>query len=139
MLGGAMPDYPLTDLQLDLLSALWSRGEATVVDIRKALRPSRDLAHTTVATHLSRMEKRGLVTRRTEGRINVYAAAVDPKGVRRSMLSELSDFKDRLFGGDIADLVTQLLNQNDVDADDLARVRQMIEAKEAELRKGKKK
>ena len=132
-----MPDYSLTDLQLDLMKVLWERKEATVVDVRKAVRPKRDLAHSTVATHLTRMEKRGLVQRRTEGRQIVYSAAIEESSVRRSMVSEFSEVKDRLFGGDIADLVTQLLSQNDVDADDLAKVRRMIEAKEAELRGGK--
>ncbi len=131
-----MPDYSLTDLQLDLLRVLWERGEATVVDVRKAVQPTRDLAHSTVATVLTRMEKRGLVQRRAEGRQYVYAAAVAPESVQRSMVNEFSETKDRLFGGDIADMVTQLLNENEVDADDLARVRRMIEAKEAELRGG---
>ena len=134
-----MPDYSLTDLQLDLLRVLWERGEASVVDVRKAVQPHRDLAHSTVATLLTRMEKKGLVARRTEGRHNVYSAVVEPKSVRRSFVTEFSEFKDRLFGGDIADLVTHLLAENDVDADDLARVRRMIEAKEAELRGGKDK
>ena len=134
-----MPDYSLTDLQLDLLRVLWERTEASVVEVREAVKPKRDLAHTTVATHLSRMEKKGLVTRRVQGRQNVYAPAVDPQGVRRSMASEFSEVKDRLFGGDIASMVTHLLAESDVDADDLARVREMIEAKEAELRKGSKK
>ena len=133
-----MPDYSLTDLQLDLMRVLWERGEATVVEVRKAVQPTRDLAHSTVATLLTRMEKKGLVRRRAEGRQYVYAPAVESKSVRRSMVSEFSEVKDRLFGGDFADLVTQLINQNDVGADDLARVRRMIEAKEAELRKGGK-
>ena len=59
-----MPDTTqLTDLQLALLRVLWTRGEATVQDMVEALRPERDLAPTTVATLLSRLEKRRLPRR----------------------------------------------------------------------------
>jgi BlaI family penicillinase repressor len=130
-----VPDYGLTELQLEIMGVLWEAGEATVVEVREGLAPERDLAHTTVSTLLSRLEKRGVVSRRKDGRQYVYAAAVEPERVRRSVVSEIGEVADRLFAGDVADLVTHLLAESDVDADDLARVRSMIEAKEAELRR----
>lgn len=129
-----MPDYGLTELQLEIMAVLWARGEARVADVRDAL--DRDLAQTTVSTLLSRLEKRGLVTHRTEGRQYVYRAVVEEARVRRSIVSDLTEMADRLFAGDVAELVTQLLSESDVDADDLARVRSMIERREAELRGG---
>lgn len=129
-----MPDYGLTELQLEIMAVLWARGEATVADVRDAL--DRDLAQTTVSTLLSRLEKRGLVMHRTEGRQYVYRAVVEEARVRRSIVSDLTEMADRLFAGDVAELVTQLLAESDVDADDLARVRSMIERREAELRGG---
>lgn len=128
-----MPDFSLTELQLEIMNILWDREEATIVEVREALQPERDLAHTTVSTLLSRLEKKGAVTHRTEGRQYVYAPAVKAQRVKRSVVSEFSDVAERLFSGDIAELVTHLLAENEVDADDLARVRKMIEAKEAEL------
>ena len=129
-----MPDYGLTELQLEIMAVLWARGEATAADVRDAL--DRDLAQTTVSTLLSRLEKRGLVMHRTEGRQYVYRAVVEEARVRRSVVSDLTEMADRLFAGDVAELVTQLLSESDVDADDLARVRSMIERREAELRGG---
>ena len=129
-----MPDYGLTELQLEIMAVLWARGEATAADVRDAL--DRDLAQTTVSTLLSRLEKRGLVMHRTEGRQYVYRAVVEEARVRRSIVSDLTEMADRLFAGDVAELVTQLLSESDVDADDLARVRSMIERREAELRGG---
>ena len=129
-----MPDYGLTELQLEIMAVLWARGEATVADVRDAL--DRDLAQTTVSTLLSRLEKRGLVMHRADGRQYVYRAVVEEARVRRSIVSDLTEMADRLFAGDVAELVTQLLSESDVDADDLARVRSMIERREAELRGG---
>ena len=131
-----MADYGLTDLQLDIMGVLWGRGEATAVEVREGLRPARELAPTTVSTLLSRMEKKGVVAHRTEGRQYVYRAAVEEARVRRSLVSEVTEMADRLFAGDVAELVTQLLAEGDVGPDDLARVRKMIERREAELRGG---
>lgn len=129
-----MADYSLTELQLEIMAVLWERGEATVEAVRDALAPERDLAHTTVSTLLARLEKRAVVTRRKEGRSYVYEPAVEPERVQRSVVSEIGEVADRLFAGDVADLVTALLSESDVDAEALARVKAMIEAKEAELR-----
>lgn len=130
-----MPDYGLTDLQLEIMAVLWDRGEATVEAVREALAPDRELAHTTVSTLLTRLERRGVVSRRKDGRRYVYAAAVAEERVRRSVASEIGEVTDRLFAGNVAELVSHLLDESEVDADDLARVRSMIEAKEAELRR----
>ena len=58
----------LTDLQLAIMRILWDRAEATVVEVQTRLRPERDLAQTTIATLLSRLEKRGVVEHRLDGR-----------------------------------------------------------------------
>jgi predicted transcriptional regulator len=131
-----VPEHGLTELQLDIMGVLWERGEATAVEVREGLRPKRELAQTTVSTLLSRLERRNLVAHRTEGRQYIYRAEVEEARVRRSVVSEFSDMADRLFAGDLAEMVTQLLAGSDVEVDDLARVREMIERREAELRGG---
>ncbi len=122
--------YELTNLQIALMRALWTRGEATVAEVQEALRAERDLAQTTVATLLSRLEKKGVVAHRAEGRQYVYRALVPESEVRRSMLSEMTE---HLFGGDVPALVSQLLGAREVEPDELARLKAMIEEKEREM------
>jgi BlaI family penicillinase repressor len=117
----------LSDLQLAIMRSLWERTEATVAQVHGDLHAERGLAPTTVATLLSRMEKRGLVTHRTEGRQFVYRALVNEQEVRRSMVSELTDL---LFEGDPAELVNHLLSARDFGSDDLARVKALLAEKE---------
>lgn len=119
--------HHLTGLQIAMLRVLWQRGEASVAEIGEALRPDRILAQTTVATVLSRLEKRGVVTHRREARQFLYRAAITEGDVRGSMVQELTE---RLFHGDVAELVNHLLAGRDIGANDLARVKQMIEAHE---------
>ena len=119
----------LSDLQLAILRVLWAEDEATVARVQEALSEERDLALTTVATLLSRLEVRGVVTRRTEGRQFVYRAAVAEAEVRRSMVSALMD---RLFAGDPAALVHHLIDEGRIDADELARLERMLEKPDPE-------
>lgn len=123
-----MPDrHQLTELQLAILRILWERGEATVQDIWEALHPERGLAQTTVATMLSRLERRGVVTRRAQARQYHYKAAVSEPEVQHSMVDELTE---RLFDGDITALVQHLISGKDVSPGDLAKIRDMIERAE---------
>ena len=79
-----MKDQPqLTPLQLDVLQVLWERGEATVNDVTDALRDSRALAPTTVATLLSRLEKRRFVKRRREDRQFRWSASIAREEAQR--------------------------------------------------------
>lgn len=133
-----MTDYSLTELQLEIMRVLWERGEATVVEVQEALAPERALAQSTVATLLSRLEKRGLLEHRTEGRQYLYRPVVSEQEVRRVMVREFTELADELFRGDVAALVSQLLTARDVEPEDLARVKAMIEAKERELRRGER-
>jgi predicted transcriptional regulator len=117
----------LTPLQLAVMRALWERGEARVHEVREAL--ERELAATTVATLLQRLEKRGLVAHRSEGRQYVYRALVDEDEARRAAVGELTE---TLFDGDVPALVAHLLSRGELDAGDLARVRALIEDAERE-------
>ena len=121
----------LSELQLAIIKEVWSRGEATVAEVHNALQRERGLAMTTIATVLSRLEKRGLVVHRSEKRQYIYRALVSETEVRGEMVQDLTD---RLFAGDVAQLVSHLLNDEHVSPGDLERVRALIE--EANQQKG---
>jgi len=124
-----MPDrHELTELQLAILRLLWERGEATVADIWEALYAERGLAQTTIATLVTRLQRRGIVARRTRDRQFVYRATITEADVQHSMVSELTE---RLFAGDPAALVSHLISATDMSPGDLARVKRMIENAEA--------
>lgn len=126
--------HSLTELQLAIMDVLWDQGEATVVDVHDELRKERRIAQSTVATLLSRLEKRGMVVYRTEGRQHVYQATVSQEQVRRSVVDEFSELTRRLFSGDVAGLVSHLLSTRDVQPEELAHARRIIAEKEQTLR-----
>lgn len=119
--------HHLGDLQLAILRALWSRGEATVAEVHDDLAPERGLALTTIATMLVKLEKKGVVGHRADGRRFVYRPLVDERQVRRSMVAELTS---QLFRGDVTALVSHLLSEHDIDPAELEELRDLISRRE---------
>lgn len=127
----AMSKHHLASLQLAIMQVLWDEGEATVGDVQQALAAERPLAYTTVATMLTKMEHKGQVTHRTRGRTHVYRPVIRREAVHRSMLSDLTN---RLFRGDVTEMVAHLLDSSDVSSAELARLKALIRQKEREAR-----
>jgi BlaI family transcriptional regulator, penicillinase repressor len=115
--------HSLGDLQLAIMRVLWQRGEATVVEVHEELEPERGLAPTTIATMLTKMEKKGVVGHRLDGRRFIYEPWVSEPDVTRSMVSELAD---RLFGGEVTALVSHLLAEHEIHPDELAALKRQI-------------
>jgi BlaI family penicillinase repressor len=114
--------YRLGDLQLKILKVLWERQESTVAEVHQGL-SREDLAYTTVATMLRKMEARGLVKHRVDGRSFVYRAVVASDAVTRSMADHLVD---RLFEGSLADAVAHLLSTREVSREELSKLEKLI-------------
>jgi BlaI family penicillinase repressor len=119
--------YHLGDLQLAIMRSLWSRGEATVAEVHEDLEPERGLALTTIATMLVKLEKKGVLGHRAEGRRFIYQPLVDERLVRRSMVAELTS---QLFRGDVTALVSHLLSEHDIDPAELAELQDLISSRE---------
>ena len=115
--------HRLGDLQLQIMQVLWARGEARVADIHEALPGGAKLAYTTVATMLRKMEARGLVQHRAEGRTFIYQAVVAEDQVSRGMAEHVLD---RLFGGSVEAMVSNLLTTREVSRDELGRIGRLI-------------
>lgn len=117
----------LGELQHAILRVLWDRGEATVAEVHRALHDERGLAPTTIATMLTKMERKGVVTHRTQQRRFVYRAAVAEPEIRSSMVQ---DVVDRVFAGDRGALVHHLLTEGEIDEGEIEELRALIEGRE---------
>jgi predicted transcriptional regulator len=113
----------LTEVQLAVMRALWGVGRATTAAVHERMGKPRSLAYTTVATLLSRLEKRGLVISRKDGRERVFEPVVTERDVTRHMVSDLVA---KLFRGDARALVSHLVSDSEFDETDLETVRRML-------------
>jgi len=115
--------HRLGDLQLRILKVLWDRREATVADVLEAVNDHAELAYTTVATMLRKLEARGLVSHRAEGRVFIYFAKVAAEDVSHGMTNHLVD---RLFKGSLLEAVNHLLTSREVSRDELRQLEKLI-------------
>jgi predicted transcriptional regulator len=123
----------LGDLQLAILRTLWDRGEAAVADVHDTL-SDRGLALTTIATMLRKMEDKGLVAHRENGRQFLYRAKVDPDLVQKNLVGDLVA---RLFDGDSLALVNHLLRAGEIELSELDELRERVVEAERKARREK--
>jgi len=113
------------------MRALWEHGEASVAQLQDLLEINPPLAYSTVATVLSRMEQKGLVTHRSEDRVFYYRPTVSQDHAGQTMVG---DFVDRVFDGSPSELVSHLLDTDQVDASELQRIKKLVQEHERRLK-----
>lgn len=116
-------DIHLSEVQLAVMRALWTEREATTATVHEIMGKPRSLAYTTVATLLSRLEKRGVVRSTKLGRERVYSPLVSEADVKHHMVSDLVA---NLFRGDPQALMSHLVTGTDFDDGDLETIRQLL-------------
>ena len=121
----------LGDLQLAILRTLWDLGEAPVSAVHEAL-ADRQLALTTIATMLRKMEEKGLVGHSELGRQFVYRAKVAPEQVQKNLVGDLVT---KLFDGDPLALVNHLLRAGEIELGELDDLRRQVADAEKKQRK----
>src|SRR3954465_6615483 len=116
-----MDDFVLGDRELDVMGVLWDLGSGTVAEVREKL-PA-DLAYTTVLTILRNLEAKEFLFHSTEGKAHRYFPAVARRTARRSALTRIVD---KLFHGSPEQLVAQLVEDEELSAEDLRRLRALL-------------
>ena len=116
-----MSDVVLGDRELDVMAVLWDLGSGTVSEVQGRL-PA-DLAYTTVLTILRNLESKELVTHQAEGKAHRYFPRVARQTARRSAVARLVD---KLFHGSPEQLVAQLVDDQSLSAEQLARIRKKM-------------
>lgn len=119
-------DPRLTDVELEIMDALWALteelGEADVAELCARLGEGR--AYTTVATLLKILETKGFAASRKDGRRLLYRAVPERP---RWQSATVADLVQRVFGGDARSLVRSLLDSGEVDPEELASIRRMLD------------
>lgn len=116
--------HRLGELQYAIMRVLWDHGEASVADVCQRIAKLHQRAPTTIATMLTKMEKKGVVEHRNEGRVFVYRATIREADVQRTMVADLTE---RLFEGDATALVSHLLREREFDRTELAQIKKLID------------
>ena len=111
-----------TDRELDIMTVLWQRRSGTAAEVRAAL--DDPLAYNTVLTMLGILEEKGFVRRAADGRAFRYYPTVRRSVAKRSAVRRMVT---RLFEGDPRLLVTQLVSDRSLSAQDLLELRRLLD------------
>src|SRR5262245_8167882 len=128
------PSQHPTDGELEILRVLWGRGPSSLSEICEALRQSREVATTTVATMLRLMLDKDLVRRKPATRGHQWSAAVTQNATASSMVGKLVD---GVFDGSAGRLAVHLVEAGQLSSDELTELRKLIDSNRSS-RKGAK-
>lgn len=124
-----MSDRPaLSRAEMEVARIVWTLREATVRQVLDNLPESRDINYKTVQTFLRRLEAKGYLLSRREGRSLIYAADVRPKQVVRDTVK---DFIGRLFNGSPIALLEHLVRDQGLEKSELDQLRKLLDEVEA--------
>jgi predicted transcriptional regulator len=114
----------LTEAELRIMNVLWDRGSATVHEVLQAFPDNPPLAYNSVLTIIRILEKKAYVKHVKDKRAHVYTAQVNRKDATRF---EVRHLISRFFGNSHEQLVLNVLEETSIDADELNRLRQLLE------------
>ena len=116
-----MPE--LTPAQGEIMEIIWELGEVSATGVRRVLARTRPVARNTVRTLLERMEEKGWITHREDGRTFLYSAA---RPRHASIGQKVREIIETVCGGSPEALVTALLDYRGLSRGELERIRQML-------------
>jgi predicted transcriptional regulator len=117
----------LTEAELRLMDVLWQKGAASVQQVLDALTQKPPLAYNSVLTTIRILENKGYVEHVKEGRAHIYRPMVEREQATRS---EIRHLVNRFFGNSHELLVLNILEERGLEAKELKRLRQLLQAKE---------
>lgn len=117
----------LSELEQLVMDYVWRNPGCTVAACREALSAARPLKETTVRTLFQRLEQKGYVTHRAEGRTFVYRAAEARKNVAAQAAKQIID---RFCGGSLEELLVGLVDNDLVSRKELRQLARRIGSKQ---------
>jgi BlaI family transcriptional regulator, penicillinase repressor len=118
------PSPTLTESERAILEVLWKKKEASVREVADELSKKKPVAYTTVLTMFKILDRKGLVSHRTEGRAFIYSAAISRSQARRQALEHLLA---QFFNGSSSLLAQHLVDERQIDLEQLKALQQKVE------------
>src|ERR1041385_2048311 len=113
----------LSDLEHLIMDVVWKKSSCTSEDVRVALADRHPMKESTARTMLKRLEEKGYVRHRVEGRTNVYSGVDAPQSVAAKAVRQIIE---RFCGGSVEQLLVGMVANDVVDERELERLAQRI-------------
>ena len=113
----------LTELEAVIMEAVWNLEQGSVRDVQEYLRNTRPMARNTVLTMMGILRDKGFLVSTREGRADIYRPKISRDQMSRH---SLNDILTRFFDGSAFALVSQLLDSEKVEADEIKAIRKEV-------------
>ncbi len=120
---------PLTDLENEVMRAVWDGDRCTVEDVHKSVSRKRDLKETTVRTLLRRLEQKGYLEHETEGRAYVYRAVEPPNELAARAVRQIID---RFCEGSVEELMSGMVDAKMLSDEEIERLERYVRSRRKE-------
>jgi BlaI family transcriptional regulator, penicillinase repressor len=117
----------LTEAELRIMNVLWGKGSGTVQQVLDSITEKPVLAYNSVLTTIRVLERKGYLQHAKDGRAHVYSPLV---GKTEATRSEIRHLVSRFFKDSHEQLVLNVLEDQGINSQDLARLRQMLDRSE---------
>jgi BlaI family penicillinase repressor len=113
----------LTKLELQIMEALWTRGEASIREIQEDFPEKKRPAYTTIQTTVYRLEAKKAVRRvKKVGNFHIFEAAVSRNAAQRRLIDDLL----ALFGGRTQPVVAHLIESGKLTLQDVKEAESLL-------------
>lgn len=119
---------PLTDLESDVMQAVWDAGKCSVEDVYRVVSVRRDLKEDTVRTLLRRLEGKGYLTHEANGRAYIYMPCESPGRIAGRAVRQIID---RFCSGSLEQLVSGMVEDEIFSEQELARLEEIVRTRKA--------
>ena len=119
-----MPERLLTEVELEIMTAVWKQTRCTVREVLAQLNPARKLAYTSVATVMKILEEKGVLQSEKNEKTHTYWATLSRDEYERRALNHLNQ---KLFRGDLPSMVMRLLDDADLSKEDIKTIRKLLD------------
>jgi BlaI family penicillinase repressor len=108
---------PLSPVEHLVMNVIWQKGSASTEDVRQSLSDRHPMKESTARTVLKRLEGKGYLEHRVDGRTNIYSGREAPDHVAARGVRQIVD---RLCGGSVERLLVGMVENEVVDARELS-------------------
>ncbi len=117
----------ISDAEWDVMEVTWAAGPCAAARVIEQLSATHEWNHRTVRTLLARLVEKGALEYEVDGPRYIYRAVVSRQECVRQ---ESRSFADKVFGGDMAELLLHFVKDAPLGADDIAELRKVLDEKD---------
>jgi BlaI family transcriptional regulator, penicillinase repressor len=117
---------PLTDLENEVMQAVWAGAKCTVDAVHRIVSRKRNLKETTVRTLLRRLEQKGYLTHESDGRAFIYRASEPARSLAARAVRQIID---RFCQGSVEELVSGMVEAKVLNKDEIEQLEKFIRSR----------